>query len=138
MRIKIKATNLRLTSALRSYVQEKIGGLEKFIQQPESKENLSKKGKDPVEVWVEIGKTTHHHHKGRVFRAEGQVKILGKNIRSESVQEDLHLAIDEVKDELQRELKKFTSKKVSVYKRTARRMKDLVRFSPLARIKRRR
>lgn len=137
MKITIKATNLKLTSALRNYVEEKIGGLERFIQGAGFEDKLSKKGKPPVEIWVEIGKTTHHHHKGKVFRAEGQMKIPGKSLRSESIKEDLHLAIDDVRSELQRELKSYMKKRGSRYKKTARRVKDLIRFSPLTRLKRR-
>jgi ribosomal subunit interface protein len=137
MKITIKATNLKLTSALRNYVEEKIGGLERFIQGAGFENKSSKKGKPPVEIWVEIGKTTHHHHKGKVFRAEGQMKIPGKSLRAESIKEDLHLAIDDVRSELQRELKNYLKKKGLRYRKTARRIKDLMRFSSLARFRRR-
>ena len=33
-------------------------------------------------LWVEIGKTTQHHQKGKVFRAECQMRLPGKSIRS--------------------------------------------------------
>ena len=136
MKITIKATNLKLTSAIRSYIEEKIGGLEKFIQKLAEEDQSSKKGRPLIEAWVEIGRTTHHHHKGRVFRAECQIRLPGKGVRAESTRRDLYLAIDEVKDELQRELKRYTEKKVSKYRRTARRMKRLIKFSPLARFRR--
>ena len=136
MKITIKTTNLKLTPALRSYVEEKIGGLEKFIQKIGLKDRLFKKGKPSYEAWVEIGRTTRHHHKGRIFRAECQIRFPGKSIRVESLKEDLHLAVDEVKDELQRELKRYVGKRTSRYRRTARRMKGLIRFSPLARLRR--
>ncbi len=68
------------------------------------------KGKPRVEVWVEIGRTTRHHQKGDIFRAEAQMRFPGKSIRAESERDDLKLAITEVKDELQRELKKYKGK----------------------------
>ena len=113
MRISIKATNLKLSSAIRDYIEDKIGGLEKFIGKLDQP---SEKGKPLVEAWVEVGRTTHHHHKGRVFRAECQIRLPGKSVRAESTRSDLHLAIDEIKDELQRELKRYTEKKASRYR----------------------
>ena len=91
MKIVIKATNIKLTSALHQYIEEKINSLEEFLK--------------IVEAWVEVGKETRHHRKGPFFRAECQMRLPGKSIRSEARQKDLRLAIDEVKDELQRELK---------------------------------
>ena len=53
MKIVIKATNIKLTSALRQYIEEKINSLEKFLE--------------IVKVWVEVGKETRHHRKGPFF-----------------------------------------------------------------------
>lgn len=135
MKINIKATNLKLTLTLREYIEEKIGGLEKFVHRIKAKSS-SKKGKPPIEAWVEVGRTTYHHHKGRIFRAECQIKFPGKSIRAESTRKNIHLAIDEVKEELQREIRRYTEKKDSKYKRTARRIKRLLKLSPLARFRR--
>jgi len=135
MKINIKSTNIELTPAIREYVEEKIGSLEKFIQGVEEDHDFSEEGKPPIETWVELEKTTHHQ-KGKVFRAECQIKIAGKSIRSESTQEDLHLAIDEVKDELQRDIKRFRETRISRYKKAARRFKKKISISPLARFRR--
>lgn len=96
MKIIIKTKNIELTPALHQYVEEKINSLEKFLE--------------IVEAWVEVGKETRHHRKGPFFRAECQMRLPGKSIRSVAVKEDLRLAIDEVKDELQRALKQYKKK----------------------------
>ena len=132
MKITIKTTNLELTPSLRSYVKEKIGSLEKFIQKLD---DPVEKGKPSYEAWVEIGRTTHHHHKGKVFRAECQIRFPRKGIRAESTRSDLHLAIDEVRNELQEEIKRYLSKKTMRYRRVARKMKKFIRISPLARFR---
>ena len=110
MKIVIKTTNLELSQELRDYIQEKIGSLEKFAKIFQGKNYYNgffRKGKPRVEVWVEIGRTTRHHQKGDIFRAEVQMRLSGRSVRAESEREDLKLAVTEVKDELQRELKKY-------------------------------
>lgn len=123
MKINIKATNLKLTPSLKNYIEGKINDLEKFIPQIREENYFSGKGKPPFEAWVEVGKTTGHHYKGKIFRAECQIRLPGKSLRSESVKEDLRLAVDEVKDELQREIKKYRLVKDSKFKKFALKMK---------------
>jgi len=98
MQIDIKGTNLELTQAIKDYVNEKIGGLEKFFDQI-------------LEAKVEVGLTTKHHQKGKIFRAEANLEVPQKHIiRAEAEREDLYMAINEVKDELQIQLKKYKEK----------------------------
>ena len=125
MRVKIiiKATNLELNQELRDYIEEKIGGLEKFAKVFQSENYYNgffAKGKPRVEVWVEIEKTTSHHQKGDIFRAEAQMRFPGKILRAESKRDDLKLAITEIKDELQRELKQYKEKAETAAKRKTR------------------
>lgn len=96
MQINIKTKNITLTDAIKEYVEEKIGPLEKFLQ-----------GVEPIIVEVEVGKTSQHHNKGDVFRAEVQIEVPGKLLRAESVKDDLRKAIVEVKDNLQVQIKKY-------------------------------
>ena len=99
MKIDIKATNLDLTEVLKEYVEEKIGALAKFLKRwdPEG----------VVEAWVEIGRTTKHHHKGNVFRAEADLRVPGKVLRAEDEDFDIRVAVDRVRDKLKREVKKY-------------------------------
>jgi len=154
MKIVIKTTNLKLDSELKNYIQEKIGGLEKFAkvfqeenyfersekqgsQRGSYFERSSVRGKARVEVWVEVGKTTLHHQKGDIFRAEAQMHLPEKSLRAEAEREDLKLAITEVKDELQRELKQYKGKTEAITKRRSRFFKKLLRLSLSARFKKR-
>ena|SRR3990167_383824 len=90
----IQAKNIELTEAIRSYAEEKVMSLEKLTQ-----------GFEPAaKLMVEVGKTTNHHAKGEVFRAEMNLEIPGKMLRAEEVREDLYEAIDTAKDELRRQL----------------------------------
>ena len=119
MKISIKATNFKLTDSIYTYIERKIGELEKFIKKVGEKDG-SYKERPATEAWIEVGRTTRHHRKGNVFRAEAQIKLPGKYLRVESENLDLHLAIDEVKDELQRKLTKYKGKKDAEYKKGTR------------------
>lgn len=102
MKINIKATNLDLTPAIRSYIEEKIGSLEKYLKR------LVEKG--AVEVFIEIARTTKHHQKGPVFKAECNLELPGKLVRAEHSDWHIRRAIDEIKKELQQEVEKYTTK----------------------------
>lgn len=101
MKILIKATKLDLTSALKSYLEEKIWSLNKLVD----KWDLE----GAVVARVELGRTTVHHHKGDVFRAEINLNLPGQVLRVEAEEWDIRVAIDRVKNELQREIKKYNA-----------------------------
>lgn len=99
MRIHIKSTNLDLTPALKEYIEQKIGSLAKFLKR------WNPKG--VVEAYVEVGRTTQHHHKGNIFRAEADLRVPGKILRAEDEDWDIRVAIGRVKDKLKREAEKY-------------------------------
>lgn len=136
MKIIIKTKNIKLNQTIQDFIEEKIGSLEKFSRIFQDKnyfDHFFGKGKPRVEAWVEIGKENSHHQKGPIFWAECQMKFPKKSLRSTALAEDLKLAITEVKDELQRELKQYKEKLSSLTKRRARLLKKELRLSPQAR-----
>ena len=100
--VEILATSMEMTDAVRVHVEEKLGSLEKFC------ENYS-----PCDVRAEVGKTSEHHQKGKIWRAEFTVTIPGASLRAESVEEDLFAAIDAAKDDLKRQLIAFKEKRIA-------------------------
>ena len=136
MKIIIKTKNIKLNQALEDFIEEKINDLEKFakiFQAEKYFDSFYGKGKPKVEAWVEIGKTTLHHKKSPVFWAECQMRFPKRSLRSTSQSKDLRMAIVEVKDELQRELKQYKEKLTAQTKRRARVLKKELKISPLAR-----
>jgi ribosomal subunit interface protein len=91
----IKATHIELTDAIRTAVEDELAALEP----------MAERYGDAVSVHVEVGKTTQHHHKGEVFLAEFNLKIPGKLLRAEVVEEDLYAAIHAAGNDLHRQLK---------------------------------
>ena len=104
MKINISAKNISLDDALVTFVEDKIGGLEKFLKDPN---NL-------IEMRVEIGKPSKRHRSGRVYYAEVNMKVGGKLLRATCQHEDLRNAIVDVKDELQEQIRKFKEKKTDL------------------------
>lgn len=100
MKINIKATNLDLTPAMTEYINEKIGSLDKFVQK------LERRGGE-VLARVEIARTTKHHEKGAVYRAEINIDLSSKNLaRAEHEDWDIRVAVTEAKDKLRNILSK--------------------------------
>ena len=97
MKVTIKATNLKLTPAIKKAIEEKIATLDKFIPRIGAS----------VEAFVEVALETRHHKKGKIYYAEADIKVPGKIIRAEAKEENIYQAINEIKDELQRLLKKY-------------------------------
>jgi putative sigma-54 modulation protein len=126
MRITIKTKNFVLTDSVRDYCEKKIGGLEKFLD-----------GADPDSFLAEaeLSRTTRHHKSGDVFRFEVNLTVGGKLLRSESEQETIYAAIDEVHDELAREIKGEKTKQSVIFRRIARSVKKKLNLSPLARFR---
>ncbi len=126
MKIIIKGTNIKLSPSINQYIEEKIGGLEKF---------LKKFNPELIEARVEVGKITRGQRQGDIFRAEINLSINGQLFRAEKTEESLMAAIDLVKDELAREIRKNKDKRMTMSVRGARSWKKFWRLSPLARFR---
>jgi putative sigma-54 modulation protein len=118
MNLNIKTTNISLTPAIRDYFEKKIMSLDKLVDFD----------RDNVLIQVELGKTTQHHHKGDFFRAEVNLRVSGNNYRAVVEKEDLYAAIDGVKDVLTQEVKSGKQKRMSIVRRGAQRVKDMLQF----------
>ena len=122
MRIILKGTNLELNEELRNYVDEKIGGLDKFLKNVDG----------TLEARVELAKTTNHHQQGDIYRAEVNLDFSGKVLRAVEEKEDLFTAIDGIEDELKREIIKFKGKRNTEIRRGARIIKKFKHLSPMS------
>ena len=130
MRIIIRSKNIKPSQAINQFIEEKIGSLQKFVDIMREKSEI---GKPPVEVFVDIEKETKHHYKGPFFKTTIQMHLPGRSLRSEARSIDLNTAIVEVKDELQREIKKYKIKTKVVSRRKQRSIKKNLHLSPEAR-----
>lgn len=117
MQIIIKATNMELTPAIHDYVEKKVGRLKRFLTE----------GEGEAMVYIEVGKTSRHHHTGDVFRAEIQLSHGPLSTRIEKFDADLYAAIDIASDELIQEATKKKNKQETIIRRSGRSVKNLIR-----------
>ena len=116
MKIDLKTKNFEITPSIKIYLQDKLNVVDKFLPNNES-----------IFADVELAKTTKHHKKGDIFKAEVNLTIPGRLIRAVAEKWDLRAAIDAVKDELQREITMNKEKSISLRHRAARLLKKLIR-----------
>jgi len=116
MKINIKYTSVSSSDAITDYVNKRLAKIVKII------------GNDPSIICdVELAKTTGHQNKGDIFRAEVHIVGPGKNLYASSEKIDLYTAIDDVRDEIRRELKSKKDKDVSAIRRGGARVKAMVK-----------
>ncbi|KKR09676.1 MAG: hypothetical protein UT37_C0013G0013 [Parcubacteria group bacterium GW2011_GWA2_39_18] len=119
MQLNIKGTNLEVTQSVHEYVNKKVEDLAHFFS-----DNL-----ENAKIFVEIGRTTQHHNKGDVFRAEITIKVGGEPIRAEATAGEWHAAFDLAKEEMSLKVVKFKNKKDTLYKKGVRVLKNLIHLS---------
>lgn len=112
----VKATNMQLTEAISDYLSEKLKSLQKFIKS--EMEGIAR---------VEVGKTTNHHNKGDIFRAEINLEFGDKKFRAVVESDDLYKAIDQMKDDVVREVTRANKKRIHLLKRGHQRIKDVLK-----------
>ncbi len=93
---RIKATGIDLTDAIKDAVLKELSSLDE----------LTARWGESVSADVEVGRTTNHHHKGDVHRAEINLHLPGKTLRAEDVGEDLYAVIKEAVRTMHREVVK--------------------------------
>lgn len=135
MQINIKATDLELTPALKEFIDDKVGDLERLVQNMGSEPSEAGQA-SPVEVFVEVARTTNHHKKGDVFSSEIQVRLPGAEgvvVRAEEW--DIHRAINKSRDEMKDRLKSTREKQKTKFFDSAAAWKRISRIDPLARFR---
>lgn len=116
MKTNIKTTGIELTPAILGYIEKRMQSIDKFV------------GADSSAIAdVEVGKTSGHHRQGDIFRAEVHVVAKGKNLYASSDKSDLYAAIDDVRDEIIRELSASKEKRVSLMRRGGAKVKDVIK-----------
>lgn len=99
MNIRIKATKLELTDAIRDYFQNKMNMLDKYLGDTQV-----------INCDVEVEKAVGSQHKGEIFRAEANLEVPHKILRVGKTESDLYKAIDKVKDHLVEVIKEYKEK----------------------------
>ncbi len=111
MNISIRASGIELTDMIRDYAEQKMQSLEKYFDRI-------------ISIAIDIGLTSTHHHKGKIFYAEVNVRIPhGELVRVRKETEDLYKSIDKVRDHLKVELDASKEKKRAKDRKVLREIK---------------
>lgn len=118
MHITVKATRSDLTLSMRELIEGKFSALEKMIGSPAT----------PAALSCEIEESVAVERAGAKFRAEGNLSVDGKLFRAEAQGGTLEGAVDRVRDDLIRELRRARGKERGLLKRGGAMLKRMLRF----------
>jgi len=116
MQIIITGIHIEITQAMAEYTEEKLGTIRKYL-----------KGGSSAKLTVEFSKVTEHHHKGDMYQVAALLARKGKENSLETVSEDVYKCIDLMKDKLMREVSDEKDKEISIIRRSAHKIKNLLK-----------
>lgn len=115
--INFKALNsTAVDSSLHTLLEQKFQSLDKYVGE-----------ETDVKCDVEFEKVTASKS-GEIYRVEANLWLHGKMYRAEATEVSFEVAIDEVRSELDKELRRAADKRESLMKRGGRRIKEMLRF----------
>lgn len=120
MQINLHSKNIELTEEIKDYALKRVTNLDKLLSHIEE-------GGGEVVAALEVSRSTNHHKTGEVFHADCSITIDGNHFYAESDSEDLHAAIDVVKDTLFNEINKNKDRKQTLILRGARSVKKMLK-----------
>jgi putative sigma-54 modulation protein len=120
MQINIKGKNIELTEAIKDHALKRATNLEKLLSNIEE-------GGGEVKINFEVGQSTKHHKSGVIFHSDCLINIDGQEFYASSDKEDLYQAIDEIKEELFRDIKKSKDRRQTLFKRGASSVKKMLK-----------
>jgi len=114
MQISLKGTNIEVIESTQEYVNKKlVKTVERFMSG----------GSEATSLKIEVERTTRHHRKGKIFRAEANLSFGKKSLYAEAFGETLNEAIDLLEEGLEREIKHFKGKARALMLKGARKLK---------------
>ncbi len=120
MNINLQAKNVVLNDSIRDYVLKKVTNLGRLL------EKMEERGGE-VNINFEIGRNTNHHRAGEVFYANCSINIDGEKYYLSSDANDINGAVDDVKENLFREISKNKNRKRVLFHRGARKIKNMMK-----------
>lgn len=117
--LQIKGLDMEVTDAIREYVEQRVLSLGKII-------NFN----DPlVRISVELGRSANHHKQDeQAYRTEIHLTIPGHTLFAQSFAPDLYASIDEVRDDIMRQVRDTKGRSKSLFRRGGAALKKLLRL----------
>ena len=119
MDVRTKATNYRMTPKVEDYLGERLRALEKFLGEHAAL----------ARVEVELGRDAGRpRHGANIYFAEIHITYPGgKSVYATNRSESVNGAIDDVKEEVERQLRKQTRTSRSVVRKSGAKVKRMLR-----------
>lgn len=96
MKIIISGKHLKITDAIKSYTEEKVSKISKYTD-----------AITEVDIVLTVEDTKSS---GQIHKADGLVYASGTKIKVETENADLYVAIDELEEKLERQVRKYKEK----------------------------
>jgi putative sigma-54 modulation protein len=106
MRLQVKGRNLEISEQIRTYAEEKLGKLDRLVNDPTRVE---------LELAVEKNPSIHDNHV-----AEATVWTKGPVLRAREASSDMKASIDQLVNKLERQVKRYREKRRVAPRRHAR------------------
>jgi ribosomal subunit interface protein len=117
--INIKVTNFEMTPEVRKYVDEKLDSIAKLaVVEDEDTE---------IKCDMEL-EMTREQQSGDIWRAEMNLSVGKEKFRAESRGQTIFAALDELKDEVSKLLRRNKKKKFNMIRRGGSKFKQWIRF----------
>ena len=117
MKSDIRTDNLTLTPAIEQYLATRIKSIAKLIDSDDE----SARGE------ILLVRTSDHHLHGLIFKAEINLHIAGWYGRAEASGSDLDTTINEMKEEIVRQLRSHKKKQKTLSNKEGKKVKDWLR-----------
>ena len=109
-------TRLEMTDAISDYLEKRLSSLDKLFTHPEARVHLQK---DPPA----------QRHGEELFSVHLVITDGGQSYQADSSSYDMYAAIDIIKDDMQRIVRKAKTTEDSLFKRGARKIKNMLRYN---------
>jgi len=116
MNIHYQMTNIEMTDAIAEYMEKRLSTLDKFFTAPEAHVHLSK------------NPPTQKNGEG-LYGVHLKIQDEGKEYLADHSSYDLYAAIDNIKDDMQRVVRKTKTTEDSLFKKGARKIKNMLRYN---------
>jgi len=117
MNLQIKGTGIELTQEIKNYISSRLETAGRMMDTAETEAIFE----------VEVGMDTKRHKNGEIYRAECNARSAKNKIRSVSQKDDMYAAIDNMKDDVERQLNDFKNRKENLFRRGARSVKKMLK-----------
>ncbi len=118
MHIDISSQNVELETKEIAHIEAKINKLKRYFPSTDTSTNAS----------IVVIKTTNHHNKGDIYKAEIRLHSAGKEYYSEATTSDVRKAVDKAFQTMESEIKSVSGKQNALFKRGAKKIKEILRF----------